>query len=352
MNTTSALQEVRERYVFPAEDNRDPIEVQIGQWIRHWRKAHRLTISGLAKLAGIGDSSLSFLEEATHDTQLETIERLVSYAMGLSLNVYFSPLVLGPKFLVPALPDDWSTHSSSEQLGYYMKKWRKLNDVTIEQFSKRSGLKVSHICHLEQGGMRPRISTFKQVASALGSQLVIEFVDGSEQRKLWQYPKPTPEWNALPLRPRIAQYISTWRNLNRVSQSELAARAGVSSSCIRQLEQHYDIPRLGKLENIAAAMGTDLNIWFIPARIGDDTAHPLLRLEGLSTDPKQQIATYITNWKAANSVSLNQLARTAHVDVAHLCRIAAGKVAPSLDVLEKIAQAMETQLLIDFVPVE
>ena len=53
------------------------------------------------------------------------------------------------------------------------------------------------------------------------------------------------------------------RNLNGISQNQLAINAGISSETIRRIETQYNIPKIDVIDNISKVLKTDLLLAFL-----------------------------------------------------------------------------------------
>lgn len=63
---------------------------------------------------------------------------------------------------------------------------------------------------------------------------------------------------------RLARHVRALRERRKITQSELAERVGTKQPAIARLESGRGVPKLDFLERIARALGTRLEVRFVP----------------------------------------------------------------------------------------
>jgi transcriptional regulator with XRE-family HTH domain len=87
-------------------------------------------------------------------------------------------------------------------LGARIRKERQKRQLTLEEFSKQTGLSKSFLSQVERGLTEPSITSLKKIAKQFGYSVVNLFQNGNHMNSSWEYnngARQAPE--------RVSQYI-------------------------------------------------------------------------------------------------------------------------------------------------
>lgn len=73
------------------------------------------------------------------------------------------------------------------ELGKRIRKERQKRQLTLEQFSKKTGLSKSFLSQIERGNTEPSITSLKKIAAQFGFSVVNLFPNGNGSEENWGY---------------------------------------------------------------------------------------------------------------------------------------------------------------------
>ena len=73
------------------------------------------------------------------------------------------------------------------ELGKRIRKERQKRQMTLEQFSKKTGLSKSFLSQIERGNTEPSITSLKKIAAQFGYSVVNLFPNGNGSEENWGY---------------------------------------------------------------------------------------------------------------------------------------------------------------------
>lgn len=184
-----------------------------GNKIRQLRKKRNYTLAGLAKKANLSASYISELERGQKSPSLKAITKLAT-----ALNVQSSDII--------------HPREAPVKIGERIKLYRQERNLTLAELATLSGFSYTYLCDIERGTALPSVNSLKAISSIL--KIPVNNLLGS---------------NNLP-----GEKLFSLRKEQGLTQAQLAAKAGLSTGFIGQLEQGRVQPSLRTLEQLAAAL--------------------------------------------------------------------------------------------------
>ncbi|HAG07737.1 MAG TPA: transcriptional regulator [Peptococcaceae bacterium] len=179
---------------------------------------------------------------------------------------------------------------------------REERGYTLQELAKRAKLSLSYLSEIERGTKRPSMKALERIAAALDiSKHRLIRGEGSKTGLL------------------LGQRIRLFRGEMGLSIQELASRAGISASYLGEIERGVVYPSVKILKMLAGELGVPV---YVLLGQGSSLGH---RLKALREE---------------YGLTQARLARLAGVTAGLIGQIEQGKVQPSLNTLEKIAQAL------------
>ena len=182
--------------------------------IRDLRQKRNMTLQELAHRAGLSISYLSEIELGKKQPSLETIDK-ISQALNISREGLIS-----------------TSGSGTVGLGGKIALLRQEKNLSLAELSEKVGISASYLCQIENGKVMPALSTLKSIAQALDV-------------------KPESLMAATSF---VGYKIKKMRCERKITQAQLAEKAGVSTGLIGQIESGKVEPSIKTLEKIAAAL--------------------------------------------------------------------------------------------------
>ncbi|MGB9662081.1 MAG: helix-turn-helix domain-containing protein [Moorellaceae bacterium] len=188
--------------------------MNLGSTIRNFREEKGYSLEELARKSQISPSYLSEIERGRKRPSLKTLDKICS-----ALN-------LPREALIP--PETEIT------LGHRIRLLRQEKGLSLKELSDQAEISFTYLSEIERGAIHPAADTLGKIASALGVPLSLLLSD-------------TENW--------IGERLKETRESLGLTQSGLAARAGVSPSLIGQIEAGKVRPSLKTVEKLAQALG-------------------------------------------------------------------------------------------------
>lgn len=188
--------------------------MEIGPAIRNFREERGYTLEDLARKSNISPSYLSEIERGHKRPSLKTLDKICA-ALNISREV-----------LLPA--------ETKVSLGDKIRMIRQEKGLSLKDLSARTGISFTYLSEIERGVLHPAADTLNKIAAALEVPLSL----------LLSY---SENW--------IGKKIKSVRESLGLTQSALAAQAGVSAALIGQIEAGKVQPSLKTIEKIAQALG-------------------------------------------------------------------------------------------------
>ncbi|MDI3481581.1 MAG: hypothetical protein PWQ97_1236 [Tepidanaerobacteraceae bacterium] len=188
-----------------------------GRLIRSLRKKRNMSLQELARRSDLSVSYLSEIERGKKEPALETIEKLAA-ALNVSKESFF--------------PQADTIASTPTVLGEKIALLRQKKGISQSELAERAGISAAYICHIEKGKVVPAVSTLRAIARAL--DVCTDDIISSASH--------------------VGYKIKKIRRERKLTQAELAAKAGVSTGLIGQIESGRVEPSIKTLEKIASAL--------------------------------------------------------------------------------------------------
>jgi len=99
------------------------------------------------------------------------------------------------------------------ELGKRIRKERQKRQLTLEQFSKKTGLSKSFLSQIERGNTEPSITSLKKIAAQFGFSVVNLFPNGNGSEENWGYQGNAAEPAAI--KKKYIQDVSVVRSNKR-----------------------------------------------------------------------------------------------------------------------------------------
>lgn len=188
-----------------------------GRLIRSLRKKRDLSLQELARRAELSVSYLSEIERGKKQPTLETIEKL-AVALNISKEGFF--------------PEADTITAGPTVLGEKIAMLRQKKGISQSELAEKAGISAAYLCHIEKGKVLPAVSTLRAIARAL--DVCTDDIILSANH--------------------VGYKIKKIRRERKLTQADLAARAGVSTGLIGQIESGRVEPSIKTLEKIASAL--------------------------------------------------------------------------------------------------
>jgi transcriptional regulator with XRE-family HTH domain len=186
--------------------------------------------------------------------------------------------------------------------GKTIRSFRQKRGLSLADLSERSGLSVSYLSEIERGKKQPSLDTLEKLSTALNI---------SKQGFFTESPT-SPSVLAT------GEKIILLRQKKNLSQTQLAEKAGISTTYLCQIERGHVIPSLDTLKALAEALGVS------PQDLMGTPSHVGYRIKKVRQE---------------RCITQAELAHRAQVSTGLIGQIESGKVEPSIKTLEKIAAA-------------
>ncbi|SMB99871.1 Helix-turn-helix [Thermanaeromonas toyohensis ToBE] len=188
--------------------------MELGATIRNFREEKGYTLEELARKSQISPSYLSEIERGHKRPSLKTLDKICS-----ALNI-------PREALIP--PED------KISLGDKIRLLRQEKGLSLKELSAKAGISFTYLSEIERGAMHPAADTLNKIAAALEVPVSLILAD-------------TENW--------IGERLKKMRESLGLTQSALAARAGVSPALVGQIEAGKVRPSLKTIEKLAQALG-------------------------------------------------------------------------------------------------
>ncbi len=188
-----------------------------GEQIRSLREEKKMSLSELAKKAGVSVSYLSEVERSCKVPSLNVIEKLCD-ALNISSREF--------------IQKEEARSGQCIYIGQRIRLNREEKGMTQSDLSRLTGLSLSYICEIERGNVFPSVSALNHLASALRVPVKSLMVSpGSLGKKLRDL-----------------------REEHDMNQAQLARQASLSHGLIGQLERGKVQPSIKTLEKLSEAL--------------------------------------------------------------------------------------------------
>lgn len=186
--------------------------------------------------------------------------------------------------------------------GEKIRQLREERDCSLAEFAAKAGISVSYLSEIERGAKKPSLKTIDKIAMALNvpkTQLV-EVASNSKGIALGE-------------KLRLLREQKDW------TLSDFAKKADVSVSYLSEIERGNVYPAIDTLKRIAKALDTSLQ--------------DLIGRGGILGSKLKMV-------REEQGLTQGDLAKQAGVSAGLIGQIEQGKVQPSLQTVEKIAEAV------------
>ncbi|HHX51464.1 MAG TPA: helix-turn-helix domain-containing protein [Clostridia bacterium] len=188
--------------------------------------------------------------------------------------------------------------------GNVIRKMREERNYSLADFASRAGISISYLSEIERGAKKPSLKTIDKIASALNipkTQLV----------------EITGESKGISL----GEKVRLLREQKRINLSNFAEKANISVSYLSEIERGNVYPALHTLKKIAEALEVSVS--------------SLVGKGGL-------LGNKLRMAREEQGLTQGELAQEAGVSAGLIGQIEQGKVQPSLQTIERIADALGT----------
>jgi len=151
----------------------------------------------------------------------------------------------------------------------------------------------------------------------------------------------------MPAAHSVGQEVKRLRNLQGLSQRELARRAALSPAYISEVERGLKAPTLTALRQLASGLNVTTEALLVTAPV-DPLPEPSAPDSTNAADSTARATEGGLSWgdrlrlvRSARGKSLAETAQRAGISVGYLADIERGRVKPSLEALRKLAVALE-----------
>jgi transcriptional regulator with XRE-family HTH domain len=192
-----------------------------GEKVRNARKARGLTLVELASRARLSYSYLSEIERGSKTPSSDALARL---ADALNLN---------RADLVEASEEDGDQGIGP---GDRLRVAREDRGMTLREVASAAGISSTYLSEIERGNVQPAVSVLKRLARVL--HIPLSVLMSPAERKGF-----------------LGEKLKRLRAILGMTQAEVAAKAGVSSALVGQIELGRVSPSLRTVNKIASALG-------------------------------------------------------------------------------------------------
>ena len=153
--------------------------------------------------------------------------------------------------------------SLDEHIAEIFKKTRTGKNISLAEFSSRSGIKIERLIRIEAGYVLPFITELEAMANALGTKfwMLMQEAEKRQERANAVTSRKSPD--AMPKLPqgqkRIGARVYELRTSKGLSQEELADRSGLHRCTIGMFERGERNISPNNLKRIAAALDMSLS---------------------------------------------------------------------------------------------
>lgn len=186
--------------------------------------------------------------------------------------------------------------------GKSIRSFRRKRGLSLADLAERSKLSVSYLSEIERGIKQPSLDTLEKLAAALNISVQGFFTEKDSSSVL-----------------TLGDKIVMLRQEKKMSQAQLAERAGISTTYLCQIERGNVTPSLDTLKTLAEALNVS------PQDLMEPPCHVGCRLKKVRQE---------------RGITQAELASKAGVSTGLIGQIESGKVEPSIKTLEKIAAAL------------
>ncbi|HLD18286.1 MAG TPA: helix-turn-helix domain-containing protein [Patescibacteria group bacterium] len=239
---------------------------ELGRLVRERREKLGMTPDILAKKLGVTRQYVNYIELGKCCLS-ENDDLIARLAKILELDVKVLEAVRPKRRL--------KKKKNPTSLGDFLTDWRQGLSLTQEEVAKHLKISLSTVSSIERGRLRPSLNVLGRFATILDCQIPLEFF-------------PTPVGHTGP-KPRskierktpLGTAVTTRRLELKISQAELARRAGVSIGVISGIERgayHHKGKRV--LRKIFKALEIEIPAEFVPEDLSPTSISITLRLSG------------------------------------------------------------------------
>lgn len=186
-------------------------------------------------------------------------------------------------------------------LGQKIRQYRQERGLTLEELAKRIGISYSFLSAIERNQKRPSLSTIRRIGEALNVPL---------------------SYLLAPTGSTVAEKLRLIREGRALSLEDLAEATGIAAELLRRYEAGEAAPSLKELELLSDALDVTVR-YFLD-----------------STPGSLGLGRRLAEAREKAGLTLTELAARVGVSVSLLSQIEHDKVVPSLDTLERLAQAL------------
>jgi len=189
-----------------------------GKQIRDMREEKNLSLSELARKAGLSVSYLSEIERGHKTPSIKIIEKLCS-ALNTSTREFVGE-------------QEGTKNGQCIHLGQRIRWKREKKSMSQGDLSRLTGLSLSYICEIEAGNVFPSVNTLNNIASVLEVNV----------KSLVGHPHS------------LGKKLRHLREEMGMNQAQLAKSSGLSHGLIGQLERGQVQPSLKTLEKLSKVL--------------------------------------------------------------------------------------------------
>lgn len=186
--------------------------------------------------------------------------------------------------------------------GEKIRQIREERDCSLAEFAAKAGISISYLSEIERGAKKPSLKTIDKIATALNipkSQLV----------------EVSGETKGLTL----GEKLRLLREQKKWTLSEFAAKSDVSISYLSEIERGNVYPAVHTLKKLSEVI--------------DVTLQDLIGMEGILGNKLRML-------RDEQGLTQSELAKQAGVSAGLVGQIEQGKVQPSLQTVERLADAV------------
>lgn len=186
-------------------------------------------------------------------------------------------------------------------LGTKLRQYRQERGETLEQLAERIGLSPSFLSAIEHGQKKPSLATIRRISEALNIPMAyLVAPEGTE----------------------VGAKLRLIREGRAMTLSELSEATGIPVETLAKYERNEEVPDLSTIEILAEAL--------------DVTARYFLDRTSSNVGIGQRLARA----RQQAGLTLTELAQRVGVSASMLSQIENDKVVPSLETLDKAAEAL------------
>lgn len=187
--------------------------------------------------------------------------------------------------------------------GKLIRDTRKCRNLSLQDLAKKASISVSYLSEIERGKKQPSLETVNKLSQALNISKEGLFSDS---------PRSSMSGSSL------GERLYLFRKRKGLSLSELAKKVGISKTYLCQIEGQNVMPSISTLKEIAKALD------ICPVDLMTSGSYVGYKVKKVRTE---------------RGLTQAELAKKASVSTGLIGQIESGKVEPSINTLEKIAEA-------------